>query len=634
LLTRRTFVGALPALYGLARGGARKSSPARSSREFHVSPHGDDRHDGSAERPLKTISAAAARANAGDAITVHEGVYRERVSPPRGGASEAERITYQAARGERVEITGAAVMKGWTRVKEDVWKVKIPNRFFGDFNPYQDVIHGDWFDARGRVHHTGAVYLNDEWLEEAASLDEVYQKTSGAPLWFGQVDEAATTLWAQFRGADPNGEQVEINVRQTVFYPEKTGIHYIAVRGFILRRAATPWAPPTAEQKGVIGTHWSKGWLIEENEVSDSACCGIALGKYGDRWDNTSANTAEGYVKTIERALAAGWSKETIGSHVVRHNTISHCEQAGIVGSLGPVFSVVTGNTIHDIHVRQLYSGAEIAGIKFHAAIDAEISRNHIYRAYRGLWLDWMAQGTRVSGNLIHDTQSEDLFVEVDHGPFVVDNNIFLSKSSQRVVSQGGAYAHNLFCGGVSLVQYDGRMTPYMKPHSTEVAGYHDNPSGDLRFFNNLFAQSGDLTPFNETRLPMQLAGNVFLQDAKPCAEEAAPLVEAEFDPRIQLNEHGEAAQLEITLDGAWATKQTRKLVQSSWLGRARIPNLPFERPDGGEIVIDKDFSGRKRDAANPFPGPFESPGGGRQKVRIAADDGDNSPLDGSGPVV
>ena len=38
-----------------------------------------------------------------------------------------------------------------------------------------------------------------------------------------------------------------------------------------------------------------------------------------------------------------------------------------------------------------------------------------------------MAQGTRVSGNLFHDNPSEDLFVEVDHGPFLVDNNLFLS---------------------------------------------------------------------------------------------------------------------------------------------------------------------------------------------------------------
>ena len=74
-----------------------------------------------------------------------------------------------------------------------------------------------------------------------------------------------------------------------------------------------------------------------------------------------------------------------------------------------------------------MFSGAEMAGIKFHGAIDALDQENHIYQPSVGLWLDWMAQGTRVSGNLFHDN-ARDLFVEVDHGPFLVDNNLFLSR--------------------------------------------------------------------------------------------------------------------------------------------------------------------------------------------------------------
>ena len=30
----------------------------------------------------------------------------------------------------------------------------------------------------------------------------------------------------------------------------------------------------------MIGPHWSKGWIIEDCEVSDSRCSGISLGKY------------------------------------------------------------------------------------------------------------------------------------------------------------------------------------------------------------------------------------------------------------------------------------------------------------------------------------------------------------------
>ena len=618
MLTRRSFIGSVPALYGVAKATALPPNPSSKHAEYHVSESGDDSHDGSPARMLRTISAAAARAFPGDIIIVHKGIYRERVTPPRGGTSDTNRIVYQSAPGERPVITGAEIMKGWVKEKNDVWKVSIPNSFFRGFNPYSDLIHGDWFEPKGRQHHTGAVYLNGDWLVEAAKLEDVLTGTGEEPFWFGRVDKQTTTLWAQFKGMDPNTELTEINVRQTVFYPEKTGMNYITVRGFILRQAATPWAPPTAEQIGVIGPHWSKGWIIENNIVSHSTCSGISLGKYGDQFNNTSENSAEGYVKTIERATKFGWSKETVGSHLVRGNTVSHCEQAGIVGSLGPVFSVVSGNTIHDIHIRRLFTGAEMAGIKFHAAIDVEISHNHIYHTNRGLWLDWMAQGTRVTANLFNDNQeNEDLMVEVDHGPFLVDNNIFLSGTSQRIVSQGGAYAHNLFCGGINLTQYDSRLTPFMKAHSTVVAGLHDNPSGDMRFFNNLFAEAGDLSPYNQTRLPVWARGNVFLGTAKSSTQEKDPLLEPDFDPAIKLLGQRGSFELQINLNAKWATAQHRELVTSDLLGMAKIPNLPFVCADNKSIRIDTDYSGRRRSLNSPFPGPFERPEGGKQSVLI-----------------
>jgi len=595
-------------------GGA--DTPAR--REYHVSMHGDDANDGAASRPLRTISAAARLTQPGDVITVHEGVYRERINPLRGGQSDQKRIVYQAAPGEKVVIKGSEVIKGWRKVQDNTWKVTIPNSFFGDFNPYSDLIRGDWFNPKGRHHHTGAVYLNGHWLTEAANLEDVLRPIGNTPLWFGQVDETNTTIWAQFKKVNPNEAGVEINVRQAVFYPEKPGINYITVRGFTMMHAATPWAPPTAEQIGLIGTHWSKGWIIENNNVRYSTCVGITLGKHGDRWDNTSQNTAEGYVKTIERALENGWSKESIGHHVVRNNHIAHCEQAGIVGSMGAVFSTITGNVIHDIHIRQLFTGAEMAGIKIHAAIDTEIGRNHIYRTCRGIWLDWMAQGTRVTGNLLHDNNTqEDLFVEVNHGPFLVDNNIFLSRRSLRDWSQGGAYAHNLFAGRFEPRPELRRETPFHKAHSTEVAGLLNIQGGDNRFFNNLLIQPTNLAAYNEAAQPVQMAGNVFLKGAKPCTHERAPLVLPKFDPGIKLVEKPDGLYLKITLDKAWAEKQPRQLVTTERLGKAKIPDLPYEQPDGRPYRLDPDYFGRKRNAATPYPGPFELPEGGKQVLKV-----------------
>jgi alpha-N-arabinofuranosidase len=583
---------------------------------FHVATNGSDANSGTETAPFRTIQHTADLAQPGDLITVHGGIYRERVSPPRGGTSEAKRIVYQAASGEKVVITGSEEAKNWVRVQEDVWKMTLPNSFFGSFNPYSDLIHGDWFSPLGRKHHTGAVYLDGNWLTEAASLDDVMKPMGSEALWFGEVDRENTTIWAQFKGMDPNRQRVEINVRQTVFYPEKTGIDYITVRGFTLEDAATPWAPPTAEQIGVIGPHWSKGWIIENNIIRNSICSGISLGKYGDQWDNTSANSAQGYVKTIQRALADGWSKEKIGHHMVRGNTIYECGQTGIVGSLGAAFSTVTGNTIHDIHERRLFSGAEIAGIKFHGAIDVQIDHNQIYRTPLGLWLDWMAQGTRVSRNLFHDNDS-DVFVEVDHGPFLFDNNLFLSSVSLRDNSQGGAYAHNLFAGVVRVNTFDGRQTPFLKAHSTEVAGLHDNPHGDDRFYNNLFVQHADLSVYDGETLPMWMDGNVFLDGAKPSRFEEHSLVVTDSDPGLQLIEKAGGLYLKFKFDRAWMSEQPRKLVTNTLLGEAIIPDLPYEQPDGLPIHIDTDYIGKTRSDSNPTPGPFERPGQGNLTLKV-----------------
>ena len=135
-------------------------SGAIQAREYHVSIKGDDTNKGTAKAPFKTISRAADVAQPGDFITVHEGTYRERINPHRGGQSDLKRIIYQVNPGEKVVIKGSEVIKGWQKVQNDTWKVNIPNSFFGDFNPYSDLIHGDWFNPRGRNHHTGAVYLN------------------------------------------------------------------------------------------------------------------------------------------------------------------------------------------------------------------------------------------------------------------------------------------------------------------------------------------------------------------------------------------------------------------------------------------------------------------------------------------
>ena len=619
--------------------------------EYHVSKRGDDRNPGSAELPFLTIQAAARLARAGDVITVHEGVYRERVDPANGGLNDLKRIVYQAAEGEKVIIKGSELIEDWEPVSESVWKAVVPNSLFGDYNPYKDMVEGDWFNPEGIRHHTGEVFINGRSLFEQNSLEGVrhpkaHEKavdpSASLYTWYAKVGEELTTIWANFRELDPNSEEVEINVREACFYPSQTGVNYLTVRGFEMSQAATQWAAPTAEQPGLIGTHWSRGWIIENNVIRNSKSVGIALGK--DRstghnvWmHNPSKDGATHYNEVIFKALEVGWSKEKIGSHMVRYNVISDCGQAGIVGSLGAVFSTIHDNHIYNIYTKRTYSGAEMAGIKIHASIDMLIEHNRIHNAFIGIWLDWMAQGTRVSRNLLYDNSHHDFFSEVNHGPYLVDNNLFLTQSGLSIqdASEGGAFVHNLFAGRTKSFNVPMRVTPYHHAHSTKVVCLRNIRGGDNRFFNNIYIRTAEfeeesftdragqhisigygLNVYDNAEYESVAGGNLFYNGAKPYKDEVNSIQKPDFKPGIEIEEKQDHVLLKLHLDKSVGDVHTQ-LVSTQMLGSTIVSEAVFESRDGTPYVINTDFFGSKRSVDKPVAGPFESLKEGLQEIII-----------------
>ncbi|NJK94862.1 MAG: DUF1565 domain-containing protein, partial [Bacteroidales bacterium] len=374
-----------------------------SAAEYHVSKKGSDSNDGSLSKPFLSIKQAVKVAFAGDTITVHSGTYREWIVPLRGGESDSKRILYRAAPGETVELKGSELINGWTKLKNGVWKASIPNAFFGTYNPFNDSISGDWFIRKDRIHHTGEVFMNNKPFYEMETLEKVFNpkinpeikvKEGSDYTWYCETDSVTTTIWANFHTYNPNKEFVEITTRPTCIYPEMPGINYITIRGFHISQAATQWAAPTAEQVGMIATHWNKGWIIENNVISNSKCNGITLGKERGTghnvWSNDAGNVNRDgnihYIEVIFNVLRNHWDKEHVGSHIVRNNTIFNCGQTGICGSMGAVFSTIENNHIYNVWTNRLYAGWEIAGIKFHAPIDVTIRKNRIHDSGRGIW--------------------------------------------------------------------------------------------------------------------------------------------------------------------------------------------------------------------------------------------------------
>ena len=498
--------------------------------------------DGGVSHPFRTIQQAANIALPGDVITVAPGIYREHVKPINAGSVDAP-IKYVSETPLEAIITGAESIKDWEKVEGTTWKVSIDNEAFGDYNPYIDKVSGDWLLPN--FSHTGDVYLNHKSLYEVESLELVKEPvasiTSWDPdfsvyTWYTEQDETnnRTLIYANFHEFDPNKEDVEISFRKNCFMPTVNGINYITLSGFTVREAACQWAPPTAYQDGMIGPHWSKGWVIEDCEIYEAKCSGISLGKYlqkdnDNKWlKNKYKDGTQTERDCICRASYEGWDKEHIGSHTVRRCHIHDCGQTGIVGHLGGVFSLIEDNHIHNINNKQNLSGAEIGGIKMHAAIDVIYRHNHIHHCTRGLWLDWQAQGTRVTGNLFHDNclcmdrskittdnfalfqqgMGEDIFVEVSHGPTLIDNNLLLSERSCKLATQGIALVHNLIAGSLTCVgtgtnngahgMPSPRFTPYHGIHGTTVEGFMTILHGDTRIYNNIIIQQPIYPVFKE----------------------------------------------------------------------------------------------------------------------------------------
>ena len=639
--------------------------------------------NGTEAAPFKTISEAAVIALPGDEVIVDDGIYREHVNPKNAG-KEDNRITYRAKNKLKAVITGAEVITDWSEVKPHVWKTVIDNSFFGNYNPFKTQVEGDWFDSNFTAH-TGDVFLNGKSMYEVTDIEGVYNPKENLSswdkdftiyTWYTEAEGDKTVIYANFQDINPKDALVEISVRQNCFYPLEEGIGYITLDGFTVCKAATQWAPPTAYQDGMVGPHWSKGWIIENCDIYESKCSGISLGKYIQpnndnkwlKWKYKDGTQTER--DCICQAQTEGWTKENIGSHIVRNNNIHDCGQTGIVGHLGGVFSIIENNHIHHINNKQNLAGAEIGGIKMHAAIDVIIKNNHFHHCTRGLWLDWQAQGTRVTGNLFHDNAlpheyllrlenlanlglGEDIFIEVSHGPTLIDNNILLSDRAFKLPTQGVAFVHNLIAGSLTAVGRgvdngaktlkSPRYTPYHVPHRTEIAGFMTILHGDMRFYNNIFVQSkvrekltdickifendewddGNLIagtiPYDNYMteeewekefegycgmgsmpsdryyipLPVWTGGNVYFNGAKPISKEKDFYEDKEHEIKIELITDGKDWKLDTNLFEY--LPQNCSMINTETLGMAFEPEQCYENPDGSEIVFDTDIYGNKR---------------------------------------
>ena len=250
-----------------------------------------------------------------------------------------------------------------------------------------------------------------------------------------------------------------------------------------------------------------------------------------------------------------------------------------------------------------------------------------------------------------------DVFIEVGHGPTLIDNNLLLSKVSVTIPSEGIACVHNLILGSFSLInsgvdsivndQREPRYTPYHIRHRTEVAGFMTILHGDDRIYNNIFVQANpvkdkkktpedadyqavgtkcfDIFPTYEEwskpfasgkkpdmgalaaahfgHLPVWLGGNAYFNGANVCKHEKDKLVDKKTKVNVSLTEKDGKYTLKTNVYSLLKEFKTG-MITSDILGKAFEPEQRFENPDGSAIIFDSDFLGAHR-GLEVIPGPF-----------------------------
>ncbi len=635
--TRRAFL----ALSGLSAAALatdafrqRTVAPVAGSKgnlSYYVAVTGSDQNPGTADLPFRTVRQAANVLKPGDTCFIKGGVYREWVKPPRGGTSESSRISYKAYPGETPVITGSERITQWQSQGSSVWLVELPQSFFGDFNPYTMPIYGDLkskynipddliFLRVGQNYHLGEVYSDGVPYLETLKKEEML---STPKTWYTETAAGTTRIWAHFETDDPNRQLTEINVRECVFFPDVAWLPYITVSGLTMRHAACYWASPASFQKGLIGTHFGKNWIIEHCHIADAKCVGICSGY------SHAAHSAE--LPDIQK----------LGHHTVRNNLIERCGEAGIAGLLGFAASLIEQNLIQDINYQAQFGGAETAGIKVHRANDLVIRQNMVRRVFStehtdapGIWIDWSNQGVRITGNVIYDIEYYSIFLEADHGPLLLDNNV-IAGSSLATGSERILLVHNLFCNsGVLYENYDKRFPSYYVPHTLKDVKEVAMAKIEDRYYNNIFIGKSFDRLRGDGRLEPQDAyimrsepldprdfrsgSNLYYQGAPRLAGDEASVENSGFDAACDLRDLANGVILNLYIDDSAITLQC-PLVDTAFLGKFSMVNQSMEQPDGNPIVLDRDLFDKKRNTTHPRVGPFEQLRRGRNVFTFTA---------------
>ncbi len=341
------------------------------ARTLHVAPQ--PLPDVPRDAQFTTVSAAARTVAPGDEVIIHGGVYREHVTSDKHGTAE-QPVTFRAAAGERVILTGADALSDFRRedVKDHVYSAPWPHEFTG-WTPNRAHPDDDHHLLIGRCEQ---VFADGYPLRQVLSKSLLSRGT-----FYADIDNQRLYVWtANNADLSKQAARVEASSRQASF--TVAGRH-TRLRGLRFRCAAN-----MAQHGAVV--------LAADNAVIEDCI--------------------------IEDTNSIGLSVKDAKDVVVRRCTLQHNGQMGFSAS-GAHGLLVTESTIRENNLKGWDRNWEAGGTKIVLSRNVVLERNRFEsNKGAGIWFDIGNEECVVRNNLIADNDDAGLFYEISFGLVATDN--------------------------------------------------------------------------------------------------------------------------------------------------------------------------------------------------------------------
>ena len=326
------------------------------------------------QEQVRTIAQAAALVEPGDTVIIHSGIYREATVIEKSGKT-GNPITFQAAAGAGVIMTGADRISEWTEVKGDgrIYSTPWPHEFI-TWNRQNTHPDDDYHRLIGRCEQ---VFINGYALRQVLERDKLSRGT-----FYVDLNGKRLYVWNYDNQDLSSGKvTVEASVRDRILTVKGD---YVTVKGIRFRYAAN------RAQHGAV-------------EFSGNHL------------------TVEDCVFEYTNAGGASFRGEDI---TVRRCTFQYNGQLGF-GAGRAHRLLMTGCTVRNNNIKGFNRGWEAGGNKICLARGVVLENStFVENRGNGIWFDIGNEDCTVRNCLIAYNEDAGIFYEISYGLHAHDNVI------------------------------------------------------------------------------------------------------------------------------------------------------------------------------------------------------------------